>query len=131
MPWACTGLTPDARHLSSSAWRLRLKKLFIFRDPKLALCFQRSHLTNVFTVGSQPIYGPQAIMSEMEFTPEMIGEPTHENPLGHGANVTFISDSERLCYKPHLSEVRKAMESGVVPRGFELAGPRARILFEP
>src|SRR5690606_4146735 len=40
-------------------------------------------------------------------------------------------DSERLSYKPHLSEVKKAMASGILPQGFELAGPRARILFQP
>lgn len=70
-------------------------------------------------------------MSELEFTPESVQGVPFDNPLGHGTNITFTNDSDRLCFKPYLSEVDQAMQTGKLPRSFELAGPRAQILFEP
>jgi 6-phosphofructokinase 1 len=68
-------------------------------------------------------------MADMEFTPESLGVAEHENPLGLGTDTIFVNDSERLMFDPHLSTVQKAVETKIMPRGFELAGPRARSFF--
>jgi len=50
----------------------------------------------------------------------------------HGDGIyDYISDDERVLFKPSLKAVKEAMESGVEPLSFEKAGPKETLYFEP
>jgi len=44
---------------------------------------------------------------------------------------SFVADKERLFLHPYLESVRQDFEAAVDPPSFEVAGPRARIYFDP
>lgn len=65
------------------------------------------------------------------FTIETLGLPAMPTPIEHANELTYTSDAERIPYNPHLSALSRAFKAGTLPDGFEIAGPRARIFFDP
>ncbi|HDP90313.1 MAG TPA: ATP-dependent 6-phosphofructokinase [Thioalkalivibrio sp.] len=65
------------------------------------------------------------------FEIDHLGPCRHDNPIATEGNAHFIDEDERLLCDPYLSGLEEAVESGTRPVGFELAGPRRRIHFDP
>jgi 6-phosphofructokinase 1 len=65
--------------------------------------------------------------SEEPFAISRLGEARVPNP-----HVTsYVDDDDRLLYDATLAGIRRHTLTGATPPGFEIAGPRARIFFEP
>jgi len=59
-----------------------------------------------------------------------LGPTTLSTPIAlPGKNYT--TDTERLAYNPHLSAIAPYLKSGEPLPGFEIAGPRAQLFFDP
>ncbi len=70
-------------------------------------------------------------MKSSRFAIESVGEPTLPSPIERSQESHYVRDDERLALNPHLSSIREAAAKKEDPEGFELAGPRARIFFNP
>lgn len=70
-------------------------------------------------------------MSTERFTIETLGKPAIDSPIDRADEITFIDDHERIAHNPQLSSISKAFAKGELPEGFEVAGPRAKIFFDP
>ena len=70
-------------------------------------------------------------MTRNRFAIETLGTPKIENPSADHKTSAIKEPGGRLLYDPHLEGFRKAMESGIEPDSFELAGPRSMIYFAP
>lgn len=66
-----------------------------------------------------------------DLTIETIGAATLPTPIALPGN-NYTSDGERLAYNPHLSDLRRYVQNPdrEIP-GFEVAGPRSRLFFNP
>ncbi len=62
-----------------------------------------------------------------DFTIERLGECIIPSPV---TDVPLIEDGHVL-YHAHISKIREYLDAGVEPPQMELAGPRAKIFFEP
>jgi len=60
-----------------------------------------------------------------------LGPAERVSPLPVISNRSFVDDAERIFLDPHLESVRRDFAAGIDPPSFEVAGPRARIYFEP
>jgi 6-phosphofructokinase 1 len=65
------------------------------------------------------------------FAIETLGEPTIPSPLERSDEMSFVRDEDRLAVTPILGSLTAQLSSGLKPEGFELAGPRAKIYFNP
>jgi 6-phosphofructokinase 1 len=70
-------------------------------------------------------------METGRFAVENLGEPRLANPLALSGDIQFVKEAERLAVNPHLSAIARAYAAGQPPEGFEIAGPRELIYFEP
>lgn len=70
-------------------------------------------------------------MKSSRFAIESVGEPTLPSPIERSQESHYVRDTERLAFNPNLSSIREAAAKKEDPEGFELAGPRARIFFNP
>lgn len=70
-------------------------------------------------------------MQSGRFTIEKLGEARFPSPIERLAGQTFVNDRERLLTSPHLLTVSDIIKSGQQPEGFELAGPRGDLFFNP
>ena len=70
-------------------------------------------------------------MQSGRFTIEKLGEAKFPSPIERLEGQTFVNDSERLLYSPHLLAATETIKSGKEPEGFEIAGPRSNIFFNP
>jgi 6-phosphofructokinase 1 len=68
-------------------------------------------------------------MSNGRFQVESLGEPTLPSPVERSEEFGFVTDDDRLAYDPRLPKPGAAAHAP--EEGFELAGPRARIFFNP
>ena len=59
---------------------------------------------------------------------ERLGDCAVPSPM---SGIRFATDSERILYHTDPGEVRRYIEAGSEPPGFEAAGPREKIFFEP
>jgi 6-phosphofructokinase 1 len=66
-------------------------------------------------------------MNTDRFAINRLGEPTVTNPLA----ATYVSDDERLAYNPYASHFRVCLANSKTPEGFEVAGPREKVFFNP
>jgi 6-phosphofructokinase 1 len=66
-----------------------------------------------------------------QFKIENLGQAMHPSPLSRADEVHFADDAERLPFDPHWSVLEKAFKAGQTPDAFEIAGPRAKIYFDP
>jgi 6-phosphofructokinase 1 len=67
-------------------------------------------------------------MQNDRFAIETLGPATRPTSLERAHEITFIDDCERMAFDPHL----EAMGTAQAPEeGFEVAGPRAKIFFDP
>ena len=64
-----------------------------------------------------------------------LGVPKIPSPVGINDNdnssYRFISDDERILIEVDAAAMRRRLESGLAPPGFEKAGPREKIYFDP
>src|SRR5512143_1869583 len=63
-----------------------------------------------------------------DFRIERLGDCTVPSPM---SGVRFAGDGERVLYHTDPAEVRRYIDSGLEPPGFEVAGPRKKIFFDP
>jgi 6-phosphofructokinase 1 len=68
-------------------------------------------------------------MSNARFSIESLGEATLASPIERSEKFGFVSDAERLAFDPRLGAARS--DANAESKSFELAGPRARIYFNP
>jgi 6-phosphofructokinase 1 len=64
------------------------------------------------------------------FSIENLGEATHPSPIERAEGFGFTGDDERIAYNPYYS-VADQIEPKPLEEGFEVAGPRAKIYFNP
>lgn len=65
------------------------------------------------------------------FAIETLGEPLISSPLERSDEMSFVRDDDRLAVSPLLNTLTSQVQAGETPEGFELAGPRAKIFFNP
>jgi 6-phosphofructokinase 1 len=65
------------------------------------------------------------------FAIESLGEALIPSPLERADEMSFVRDDERLAVSPLLRTLAGQFDRGQIPEGFELAGPRSRIYFNP
>jgi 6-phosphofructokinase 1 len=70
-------------------------------------------------------------MASDRFQIEQLGPTTFPNPIGEIGEFNYISEEERLLLNPHYSALEDCVETQNLPDGFELAGPRKNIFFDP
>lgn len=66
--------------------------------------------------------------SNLDLTVHRLGECRIPSPMSH---VRFVKDEERVLYHSSLNELEVLLETGKRAPGFELAGPRKVIFFDP
>lgn len=66
-----------------------------------------------------------------DFTVETLGEATIPSPIERDEAFGFVFDSERISYNPHFRLGSEVEGGGEEVAGFELAGPRSKIFFNP
>lgn len=69
--------------------------------------------------------------SPTSFTVETLGVPGIASPIRVPSPACFVDEGTRIFVDPHLEPVRRAFAAGTEPPSFEVAGPRARIFFDP
>ncbi len=71
-------------------------------------------------------------MKSGRFAIESVGEATIPSPIERPDATAYTRDDDLLIYHPRLSSLKKVFSKGAGdPEGFELAGPRAKIFFNP
>lgn len=60
-----------------------------------------------------------------------LGPAERPSPLPASSDRSYVRDAERLLLDPHLESVRRNLAAGADPPGFEVAGPRETIYFDP
>jgi len=68
------------------------------------------------------------LLDPVDFTISQLGACRIKSPVYASE---FVSDDERVLYNVFLRGVRAYQERGVEPPGFEMAGPRENIYFDP
>jgi 6-phosphofructokinase 1 len=64
---------------------------------------------------------------DARFVIPRLGEARVPNPYA----TSYVDDDDRLLHDTTLAGVRRHVDAGASPPGFELAGPRERVFFEP
>ena len=70
-------------------------------------------------------------MSPVSFPIESLGEATLPSPIQRDEEFGFVADGDMIAFDPHLRTLGDWCEKGRRPPGFELAGPRSKIFFDP
>jgi 6-phosphofructokinase 1 len=70
-------------------------------------------------------------MTKSRFPIEDLGAATLPNPISNIGDFKFADDHEKLLYRPHSSALDEYLSGEKKPDGFELAGPRQNIYFDP
>lgn len=70
-------------------------------------------------------------MTSNPFNILSLGKPNIPTPLELASELNLVDDTERLLANPYVSELREALNKPEELPGFELAGPRARLFFDP
>jgi 6-phosphofructokinase 1 len=75
------------------------------------------------------------------FRVDCLGPATIPSPLSRfdasmphpetGAGIRFVDEADRLAYDPHLKALGSFLKDGATPDAFEVAGPRAKLFFNP
>lgn len=63
-----------------------------------------------------------------DFTVPRLGDCSIPSPV---TDVPFVKDDEQVLYHSHIERIREFFGAGKEPPRMELAGPRAKIFFEP
>ena len=66
-------------------------------------------------------------LDDARFAIPTLGEARVSNPFAS----SYVADEERLLHDATVAGVRLHLDAGAPPPGFEIAGPRERIFFEP
>lgn len=67
---------------------------------------------------------------QLDFSIETLGQATLPNPLKRFGPMTHVLDSTRLPYRPHF-ELGEPGAAESARLGFEVAGPREKLYFQP
>lgn len=70
-------------------------------------------------------------MTDGKFIIETLGEAKIPTPLQLADELNLVDDDDRLLAQPFLAETQEAVSQGLSLEGFELAGPRRRLYFDP
>lgn len=70
-------------------------------------------------------------MVTSRFAIESLGEARIPSPIDRSEPLGFLDENERIAYMPKLTALRDDFAAKREPEGFELAGPRARLYFNP
>lgn len=65
---------------------------------------------------------------KLDFTITRFSESKFPSPL---KRLDFNQDDEQILYSDDITEIKSFWESGTEPPGFEVAGPREKIYFDP
>ena len=68
------------------------------------------------------------MISQKDFNIQTLGACTVESPM---KDIRFMEDSEKILYNRELSSIKVHLDKGKTPPGFEAAGPREKIFFDP
>lgn len=71
------------------------------------------------------------MMASGSYDIETLGECRVPTPLQLADELNLVDDDDRLLAQPFVAEALDAMSKGVPLDGFELAGPRRRLFFDP
>ena len=71
------------------------------------------------------------MIKQTNFSIDQLGDATLPNSASKSRYVKFHSDAERILYHHLLADIEKDQESNIAPTGFEIAGPRQKIFFNP
>jgi 6-phosphofructokinase 1 len=67
-------------------------------------------------------------LTQADFDSRTLGPARIPSPMD---GVGFVRDDERVLYESNLEAIKRQLAEGQEPFRFELAGPRARIYFDP
>ena len=65
---------------------------------------------------------------DLDFRIQRLGECRIPSPM---PTSQYVDDEEHILYHSKMTEVRALIEAGTLPWGFEIAGPRRNIYFDP
>lgn len=65
------------------------------------------------------------------FAIESLGEGTVPSPLERADDMRFVRDDDRIALNPNLGFLTTTIGQGRIPEGFEIAGPRSKLFFNP
>ena len=66
--------------------------------------------------------------NELDFVVSTLGERRIPSTM---SGVQFVDDEDRVLYHSNPKEILPLLEEGKVPPGFEMAGPREQLYFDP
>ncbi len=66
--------------------------------------------------------------NDLDFEVAKLGECRVPSPM---SGVCFIETDEEVLYHSNLEAIRSYLDAGMKPPGFEVAGPRRTIYFDP
>jgi 6-phosphofructokinase 1 len=69
----------------------------------------------------------------MNFDIESLGPALHKSPIELSNPENFTPDDDRIIWNPHLKSIKRSLADspGAPLSGFELAGPRSKLFFDP
>lgn len=65
---------------------------------------------------------------DLDFSVKTLGDNRFSSPL---SRFDFNQDNEHILYDDDLSEIKYYLDAGMEPPGFEAAGPREKLYFDP
>ena len=68
------------------------------------------------------------MISQKDLSIQTLGACTVESPM---KGIRYMEDSEKILYNRELSSIKDYLDKGITPPGFEAAGPREKIYFDP
>jgi len=68
------------------------------------------------------------MINQKDFSIENLGECTYDSPM---KGIRFTGDEERVLFDRELHALRGNMADKGIPPGFEAAGPRQKVYFDP
>ena len=68
------------------------------------------------------------MLNHDNFAIQRLGENKYQSPM---KDIRFMEESEKILYNRELSSIKVYLDNGKTPPGFEAAGPREKIYFDP
>lgn len=70
-------------------------------------------------------------MENPSFMVQSLGPAKFKSPVQTASPSMFVSDQKRLAHRPHTDDIAAAIAAGGPIPSFEVAGPRAKVFFDP
>lgn len=68
---------------------------------------------------------------QTDFSVKYVSSPEIDNPIEIPNNRNFLSDDDKLAFNPHVQNITDHLKNGGTIPAFEVAGPRAKLAFNP